>query len=253
MTGELFSDASIVSPGQIMAPGNMNWNKDIINLLGIDTSLFPKMHECGAYKGKLLHSVLGDGSEVDVSFAIHDTASAVEAIPSKSEMFAFISVVTWSLMGIKTDKPIVNDYTYENLFSNIYTFNNKFLILKNIMGTWMLESCKKQWEAKGETYNWDELISLAERAKDFEAYIDVNDEMFFSGIDIPEKVSEYCEKRNQTAPQTKSETIRVIVESMAMKFKETFDKLEKLHGEKLDMLHIVGALKTECFVNVRRI
>jgi sugar (pentulose or hexulose) kinase len=169
----------------------------------------------------------------------HDTASAVASIPALTRNFAFISSGTWSLIGIMSDCAIVNDFVYDNHFSNEGTVDGGYRPLRNIMGLWIIQSCKRQWDTEVKL-SWDDIVGAAGLAPAFGALIDVNESMFFDADNMPQKVQQYCADSGQPVPQTKGEIARTVYESLAMSYREAFAGLEQLAQGRLDTLHIVG-------------
>ena len=107
----------------------------------------------------------------------HDTASAVASIPAENENFAFISSGTWSLMGVVTDHAVLNDDVYRDRLSNEGTITGGYRPLKNIMGLWIIQNCKRRWDRE-QSIGWDEIVRLAMAAPAFQSLIDVDDRLF---------------------------------------------------------------------------
>ena len=124
-------------------------------------------------------------------------------------------------------------------FSNEGSITGGVRLLKNIMGLWIIQNCKRQWD-KEEKISWDEIVGMAKTAKEFEFMIDVNAHDFFEGDDMPGKIQKYCAGTEQGVPQTKGQIARTVYESLAMSYREAFGVLEQIRGTKIDVLHIVG-------------
>lgn len=247
LTGEIYCDASIASPGQILTPDATDWSDDIFSLLGVPKEKMAKLIPPASARGKISRRVM-DG-DIDVAFAGHDTAAAVLAVPAEEKSFAFISSGTWSLMGVKRQKPVITDYTCDKLFSNVLTLDSEYMVLKNIFGMGLLENCRKVWARQGRDYSWSDMATMALEAGEAKAHIDVNDDMFISGKDIPKAVRVYCRARGCAVPETDGEVVRVIYESIALAYRKTIEELEMLHGMTLDKVYIVGGGSRNAVIN----
>ena len=219
------------------------WSADMIGRVGIARSLLTDIQMSGEVKGTLLQSVAEDVGLKDTPAVIcvgsHDTASAVASVPAAEDDFAFISSGTWSLMGVLSDTPIINDDAYFNHFSNEGTVSGGYRPLRNVMGLWIIQGCKRCWDGK-EKLCWDDIVGMAKGAPALNSLIDVNADLFFDGINTPQKIQQFCRDTSQPVPQTMGEIARVVYESLAMSYRETFMGLEKLKGKRIDTLYIVG-------------
>ena len=170
----------------------------------------------------------------------HDSASAVAAIPGTGS-YAFCSSGTWSLFGIETDKPLLSDGVREANFSNEGTIQGGFRPLKNIMGLWLIQECRRDWIKKtGKDISWNEIVKEAEKAEPLRTIIDPDYGDFFSGGDMVRKVQDYCRKVGQPVPETVGQVARAIYESLALKYRWALERLEEIKGQKIEQLNIVG-------------
>ncbi len=242
LCGGVSSEYTIATTTQILGTQS-SWSNDILNMLGIREELLAPVQSSGMVKGSLYASIreeTGQKADVPVFCAgAHDTASAVASIPAKGDNYAFISSGTWSLIGIVSDSAIISDVVYENKFSNEGTVDGKVRLLKNIMGLWIIQCCKKQWDRE-QSISWDDIIALAGSAPAFRSFIDVNDDLFFEADDMTGKIRAYCRETRQPVPETRGEIARTVYESLAMSYREAFAGLEELKGRSIDVLHIVG-------------
>ena len=243
LTGNIFCDKSIASPGQVISLNKTGWNTDVFSLLGLDVRILPKLSEPAANRGALSDEIIEASNlpaGTELNFSVHDTAAALEAVPSNDECYAFISSGTWSLMGIKSPKPVVNEFTKKRLFSNICTLDNDYMILKNIMGIWILQCCKKDWEKEsGTAFTWDELEASSINVIN-DSYIDVNNDLFFSDGNMVDRIKAYCLRTEQKVPDTCNKIVRTVIESLAMNYKETYLELLQITDNPIDKLYIVG-------------
>jgi rhamnulokinase len=194
-------------------------------------------------RGKLLTGIQDETGLKTATpvFAVgaHDTASAVASIPVKDENFAFISSGTWSLIGIIADRAILGDEVYNQQFSNEGTVDGRYRLLRNIMGLWIIQNCRQEWEREGRV-SWDDIVELAGKAPPFGSFINVNEHQFYTADNMIQKICRYCEETGQHVPQTIGEIARAVYESLAMSYREAFKGLEMIKGARINVMHIVG-------------
>jgi rhamnulokinase len=252
LSGVATTEYTHATTTQILDAETGTWSSEIMEMCGLSPSLFASIQKCGEVKGKLLPAVVtetGLGNVPNVyCVGSHDTASAVAAVPATTPDYAFISSGTWSLMGIVTNHAIINDLVYQNKFSNEGTVNGGYRPLRNIMGLWIIQSCKRQWDKEAKL-SWDDIVRMAEEAPAFRSFIDVNAKLFYDGDNMPKKVQEYCTQTGQPVPQTKGEIARTVYESLAMSYREAFLGLEQLKQSRIGVLHIVGGGSRDRFLN----
>lgn len=243
LTGEKAAEYSIATTTQLLDPVKREWSKEITGRLGLPSGIFPPISATGSVVGRLTPDIareLGIGEIPVIAAASHDTQSAIASVPAEGEDFAYISSGTWSLMGVETDRPILNEKSYRLAFTNEGGVGGKITFLKNIPGLWLIQECKRQWEREGENTSFAELEEMAVRSEPFEAFIDPEHEDFLPPGDLPSRIREYCAGTNQPVPRSKGETVRCIEQSLAMKYRMTMDSLEEITGKKLPAIHIVG-------------
>ena len=220
-----------------------NWSKEVLDMIGVQPSLFTHIQSSGEAKGPLLDSIINEtgmrGAPTVYGIGSHDTASAVASVPAMHDDYAFISSGTWSIMGFVSPHAIVSDSVYTSHLSNEGTVDGGYRLLHNTMGMWILQCCKRQWD-KESKLSWKDIDELVAKVPAFGSYVDVNDHMFFGGENVPQKIQQYCADTGQNVPQTIGEIARTIYESLAMSYKETFARLEQIKGKRIDVLHIVG-------------
>ncbi len=228
---------------QLLDSRTGRWSEKLLEMAGIHESLFTAIQQSGEIKGQLLQTVLQDTGLREAADVIcvgsHDTASAVASVPAKTDNYAYISSGTWSLMGIVTDHAVMGDVMYENHFSNEGTIAGGYRPLRNIMGLWIIQNCKRFWDRERKL-TWDEIGEMAAAAPALRSFIDVNAGDFFTGEDMPEKIQRFCAATGQTVPQTKGEIARAVYESLALSYRVSMEGLDKVKGRKIDVLHIVG-------------
>lgn len=220
-----------------------DWSDALLGMIGVPKSLMAPVQKSATMKGRLLQTVAEETGLCAAApvycVGAHDTASAVASVPASGERYAFLSSGTWSLMGIVSDTPILSDFAYGQQFSNEGTVDGKYRLLRNIMGLWIIQNCKKQWDKDGRLH-WDEISAQADQAPAFASLIDVNDDVFFDGGDMPGRIRRYCENTAQPVPQSLGEIARTVYESLALSYRDALEGLEALKRETVDALHIVG-------------
>ena len=242
LTGEQKSEYTNVTTTNLYNVRAQDWDFALMERLGVPKEIFTQIDRAGTLRGALLPSVAAELGVSRVPFAAvgtHDTASAVAAIPGEGS-FAFCSSGTWSLFGIETDAPLLGESIFQANFSNEGTVQGGFRPLKNIMGQWIIQECRREWTRQGKRYTWKEIDALTAEAEPFAAIIDPDDAPFFSAGDMCGKIVRYCEKTGQTPPQTTGEFARCVYESLALKYRWALEWLEKMKGARIDTLNITG-------------
>jgi rhamnulokinase len=251
LCGEVSCEYTHASTTQMLG-SNGEWSEEIIDMIGIKQSLLPKIQKSGTVKGTLLPHIAQEAGLKDAPSVYcvgsHDTASAVASVPAQTESFAFLSSGTWSLIGMMRKDALINDVVYDHKFSNEGTISGDIRLLENIMGMWIIQNCKREWD-KEQLVSWDDVVDMAKSAPQFASLIDVTAQEFYDGKAVIETIAKYCEDTRQPVPQTMGEIARCVYESMAMSYKEAFLGLEKLKGGRIDVLHIVGGGANNKFLN----
>lgn len=243
LTGKKSQERTIASTSQLYNPNLQKWDYPLIEKLGIPKHLFKEISEPGTPLGQLTEqnlSLTGFKALTVVTAPGHDTASAVAAVPSQEDTPAYLSSGTWSLMGLELKKPIINDQSYEDSFTNEMGINNSVRFLKNICGLWLIQESRRYWQENGEDYSYSEMGPLAEAAEPFRSFVNPDDESFVQAGKMPEKIQNYCSQTNQPIPETPGQIIRCIYESLALRYLYVWEKLIQYTDTKPSTLHIVG-------------
>ncbi len=243
LTGEKNTEYSIATTSQMIDLKTNSWSEKLLDKLGIKKDIFAPIVKSGTKVGFLSKEICeecGVPSVPVIAVCEHDTQSAISAVPCPEGEFAFISSGTWSLFGTELEKPVVNDTTYEINVTNEggYDFSTGFL--KNIIGLWLIQESRRQWAREGENYSYADLEKLALASEPFKCFIDPDAPEFVPHGNLPERVREYCRKTNQYVPETVGEIMRCIYESLAMKYRETFDKIKECTGKDYPVIHVIG-------------
>jgi rhamnulokinase len=179
------------------------------------------------------------GTQVIVP-ASHDTGSAVAGAPLAGEDAIYLSSGTWSLMGVEVPQPVINEQALAGNFTNEGGVGGTFRLLKNIMGLWLLQECRRAWASLGEAHDYAELVALAERAPALEALIDASDARWLPPSGMPARIANYCRETHQPVPATKGAVVRCILESLALEYRWVAERLEMLTGRPLRTIHVIG-------------
>ncbi len=249
LTGIIKNEYSIATTTQLYNPIKKDWSTKILNKLGFKKELFGEIIMPGIKIGKLLPAVareIGADSEVMVvAPACHDTGSAVAAVPVEDNInYAYISSGTWSLLGIETPKPIINDMSFKYNFTNEGSADGGFRFLKNITGFWIIQECKKFWDENVKSYSYDELTGMALKYGPANFRIDPDDLRFLKPALIDDsmidRIKNYCHETGQKIPKTPAEIVRGVIESLAEKYTETIKMIEEITGKFIKEIYIIG-------------
>ena len=152
---------------------------------------------------------------------------------------AFLSSGTWSLLGVELDEPILTEEACRAGFTNEGGVGGKIRFLQNITGLWILQRLIAQWKERGERCEYDFLLSAAESA-DTPSVIDVDDKIFQNPVDMEDAIAEYCEAHGQPIPETYGEVVRCVLQSLALRYKQGIDQLNRLLPAPIEQLNIIG-------------
>ena len=242
LTGEVVCEFTNATTTQMVDPRTRSWAMELIDRLQLPTRLFAPIVEPGSLLGTLRSELAGSsalaGTRV-IAPACHDTGSAIAAISAR-EGTAFLSSGTWSLLGTEIDAPVITDEALRLNFTNEGGVNGTTRLLKNVMGLWMLRSCRQSWAADGREYAYRELMELASREIPFQHLVDPDDESFLFPYDMSAAIAAYCTKTNQPAPATPGAFVRTILESLAMRYRFVIRNLEKLIDRPIEQIRVIG-------------
>jgi rhamnulokinase len=243
LTGKKTQERSFASTTQLYNPTTKDWDFELIETLGLPKRLFKKISDPGTVLGELRDKVATrtglEGVKV-ITVAGHDTASAVAAVPSQAKTPAFLSSGTWSLLGLELPKPVINEQSLADGFTNEIGVNNTVRFLNNICGLWLIQETKRYWRAGGEDVPYSKMAGFAAEATPFRSLINPDDKRFIEADRMPEKIQAFCHETGQPIPETKGEIIRCIYESLALRYATVWQKLIQYTEHKPQTLHIVG-------------
>ena len=248
LTGEAVCEYTFASTSQMLDPRSGDLSEKLLASVGLKRSQFGRLVQPGDKIGVLTEEVqkmTGLGAVPVIAVGGHDTASAVAAVPAKDEQFAYLSSGTWSLMGIETKKPIINDRSYELNFTNEGGVEGTTRFLKNICGMWLYERCRKEWPEEVRKLSHPELQGSAMQVEAFRSLINPDDAMFANPSSMIEAIQQYCRQSGQPVPETPAEICRCIFDSLALRYRQVFGWLKEFFStgkpsSNLNVLHVIG-------------
>lgn len=243
LTGKAVCEYTILSTSALMDPRTKKIDKDILNVCHVKAKRFPSVVYPGDKVGRLsaeLAEKTGLGKVNVIAVAGHDTGSAVAAVPALSEGFAYLSSGTWSLMGIETREPVINEKMYRLNFTNEGGVGGTTRLLKNITGMWLLEQCLVKWRSEDKNYSYAEIARLASECEKSADLIDPDAPEFASPTDMPAAICKYCKDHGFAIPADDAHIMRLIYDSLAGKYAEVFHNLEAIAPFRIEALHIIG-------------
>ena len=248
LTGKKTCEYTEATTGQLVNAETKDWDYELIDKLGYPRKMLQKLIMPGTSVGHFTEEVKAEvGFDVEVvAPATHDTGSAVLAVPANDDDFIYISSGTWSLMGIEREKADCSKKSCEMNFTNEGGYAGRFRYLKNIMGLWMIQSVRHEYDDK---YGFAEICQMAEEAKDFPSRVDANDECFLSPESMIEEVKDYCRRTGQKVPETLGEIATVIYTSLAECYAKTAKELEEMTGRTFSRIHVVGGGSNAGYLN----
>ena len=249
LTGVKKNEYSIVTTTQLYNPKEGDWAFPLIDRLGFNKDWFGTIIPSGTIIGKLLNHI---NKEIDneksielIAPACHDTGSAVAAIPVEdNEDYVYISSGTWSLLGIESSIPIINEKSFRYNFTNEGSAEGGFRFLQNIMGLWIIQECKRYWDNQGEKFSYEELTRMAEEHGPAHFQIDPSDPVFLKPglIDdsMPDRIKKYCQRTEQYIPDSIAEITRGVLESLAKTYAKKISQIEEITARKIKEIYIIG-------------
>ena len=241
LTGKAICEYTIASTSQMLNPNTGDLDAELLRSIGLDRSQFGPMTQPGTVIGPLSEQVrqaTGVGEDLKViAIAAHDTASAVAAVPANDPDYAYLSCGTWSLMGIESPVPVINDESYRLNFTNEGGIEGTTRFLKNICGLWIFEQCRPEF--KDVPTEIGPLTALCDTT-DFDSIINPDDPAFAHPASMTRAIDEYCEKTGQIAPRTPAEYIRCIYLSLAHRYKAIIGMLSEMSPNPIKRLHVIG-------------
>ncbi|MHC4517169.1 MAG: rhamnulokinase [Planctomycetota bacterium] len=243
LCGKALGEYTLASTSQMMDMTTGQWSGPIFEQLNLPKNIMPEIVMPGTVIGELTNEVaeeIGCAKIPVIAVGSHDTASAVLGVPGSGGNWAYLSSGTWSLMGVEIPKAIVNDKSFAYEFTNEGGVENTIRLLKNIMGLWLVQECKRQWQREGQDLSYGELTEMASQAKPFFGHIECDSSAFLAPGDMTSRINKHLSDTGQKPTDDKGQMIRLVLESLACKYRRTIEAIEDVTGETIDVLHIVG-------------
>ncbi len=244
LTGRKTTEYSIATTSQMVDSKNGGWSKELLEAFGLPQHILCDIVPSGTALGELSREVCAECALETparvISVCGHDTQSAITAVPSAQKDFVFLSSGTWSLFGTELEQPIINAQSLAMNVTNEGGYGSAVGFLKNIIGLWLIQESRRQYNREGGDYSYADLEKLALREEPFVCFIDPDAPEFVAHGNIPERVRAFCERTGQNAPQSVGGTMRCIYESLAMKYRYTLENLMRCTGKDYPRIHVIG-------------
>jgi rhamnulokinase len=239
-TGEKRTEFTYATTSQLYNPVAKGWEEKLFEALGVPSSVMQEIVPPGTPLGPVEPRICREtGSEAIPVVAVtsHDTASAVAAVPAEGEDWAYISSGTWSLMGVERREPVLGPKALDLNFTNEGGAGGTFRILKNIAGLWLLDQCRKAW---GTDRSYEDLMAAASSARPFQAFLDPDWSDFLNPPDMPGAIEQCLKRLGQPVPDSEAGFVRVIMDSLALKYRQVLDQLRVIDGKPINRIHVMG-------------
>ncbi|MDE6188934.1 MAG: hypothetical protein K2G37_01440, partial [Clostridia bacterium] len=252
LTGEAVSAPTITSTSGIYRKDD-GFDGSFLEKLNIPKSILPATVETCSVIGDIKEDIK---AKLGIDYYLpviatpgHDTACATLAIPSEEKSPLFLSSGTWSLFGALEDSPVINDAAWKGGYTNELGCGGKIRLLRNIMGMWIIQECRRQWAEEGLELDYPQIVELAQKSPDKGAYIDVNDPLFAQPQNMADKVKEFVKQKQGILLESVGEIAKCVYASLAKAYKEAYDGLTALTGKTYDKLYIVGGGANNAYLN----
>jgi rhamnulokinase len=243
LTGIKVNELTDASTSQMLDPATCSWAYPLVQAFELPANLLGSIVKPGTVLGPLRTSMATETGLAPVpvvATATHDTAAAVAAVPAEGSGWAYISSGTWSLMGVELTGPRVGEAALAANFTNEIGFGGTVRFLKNVMGLWLVQECRRAWERGGQSLGYDELMRLAGEAPAFGSIVDPDHAGFILPPSMPQALADFCRRSAQPVPEGVGATVRCALESLALRYRWVLGKLEELTGQSIRVIHVVG-------------
>jgi len=239
LTGRRCSELTNATTTQCVEAATRSWATDLLADLDLPVRLLAPIVEPGTVIGMLSETVSAAhaGTPV-VAPACHDTGSAFAAVEAGGDT-AFLSCGTWSLLGTEVQTPVITDRSRDLNFTNEGGVDGSWRLLKNIGGLWLLQACRQSWAQSGRVWSYEALVAAA-RDESIRTIIDPDDPSFLNPDDMVVAIDTYCRRTGQPVPEGPAAYTRMILESLAQKYRVVLDHLEEISGRTFRTIRVVG-------------
>jgi rhamnulokinase len=244
LTGEAGAEVTNASTTQLLNVSTRTWATSLMVQTGIDPGLFPPLRQPGDLVGGLLP---GPAAEAGLPAGLpvravgsHDTASAVVGVPASGTSFAYISLGTWSLVGMELAQPVLTTESQRANFTNEAGLDGTVRYLRNVMGLWLLQESARTWELAGHGVPLRALMASAGREPALRFVLDVDDPQFLAPGDMPARIAAACRASGQEPPASQAQVVRCIFDSLALAHRRAVADAQRLSGRAAEVIHVVG-------------
>lgn len=248
LTGRAVTEYTNATTTQMLSAASRTWDTELLNRLDLPVKLIPEMISAGDVVGPLCLATSGLEDTKVLAPATHDTGSAVVGTPLE-EGWAFISSGTWSLVGVERDSVLINSDVFAHNFTNEGGAFGTIRFLKNVMGLWILESCRSEWREREVDADYDKLLARVCEIDGYPAVIFPDDERFFKPASMLDAVAEQLSECNQRTPDDPVTMTKVILDSLAFRYASVLRTIESLTGQRISGVQIVGGGSRNHYLN----
>jgi rhamnulokinase len=243
LSGASVAEYTDATTSQCLDAVARDWARPMLDRLGIPTAMLPEIVDPGTDLGSLrpeLADAAGLAATRVVAPGTHDTASAVVGAPLASSSTAFLSSGTWSLIGLEVPEPVITPASYAANLTNEGGVAGTIRLIRNVVGLWLVQEGRRALWPAGDGPTYEHLAAMAETAPAFTAFIDPDDERFLRPGDIPARVRAFCAETGQPVPDDVPTLMRVILESLALRYAAAIDQLAGAVDRRITAVHVVG-------------
>lgn len=245
LCGRACSERTMAATSGMLDMRTGTWDRELMEKIGLSRNWFPDIVESGTVLGSLKQAFAGylgqEASPTVIAVAGHDTASAASVLPAgRLEDSLYLSCGTWSCMGCRVHKPVEGEAIFRSGATNDLGIFCEQHLRFNHTGLWVLQECRRYWNEHGDHFSHAALARLAAQSEAFFAFIDTEDARFFSGGDMPQKIQAYCQATGQKIPRSPGQTARVILESLALRYRYSSEVLSRLSGVRFNSMRILS-------------
>ncbi|MED4225889.1 rhamnulokinase [Neobacillus cucumis] len=238
LTGKKANEYTNATSTQLVNAFTKKWDHDMLDRLEINKEMFQEIKAPKTVLGNLKEELVSElGFDLQVILpATHDTGSAVIAVPEENETI-YISSGTWSLIGVENHFPICVTKALDYNFTNEGGIDYQYRFLKNIMGLWMIQEVRRNYNNE---YSFAELVDLAREAKDFKAVVNVNDDRFLKPENMVQEIMNYCVETGQPIPSTPGEVAKCVYDSLAVSYQDAVNEIEEIFERRFEKINVIG-------------
>jgi rhamnulokinase len=251
LTGKSVAEYTNATTTQMVNARTGKWDCELLDRLSLPAGLLPEIIPAGTTIGPIRTELTGElGINVApvVAPATHDTGSAIAGAPIR-EGWAYISSGTWSLVGVEIADVLINEEVARYNFTNEGGAFGTIRFLKNVMGLWILESCRKEWKARGVAVDYDALLTEVARIEDHPAFIFPDDPRFFNPPGMLEAIATQLTETDQEMPDSAAAIAKVILDSLAFRYASVLRTIEALTNRKIEGVQIIGGGCQNSYLN----